>query len=88
MIKEIKVQDLDTEKFIEGKVGEIQKTVGDGTAINALSGGVDSSVVTMPGHKALGSRLRTLFIQNGLMRGSKRAFGHQIEVRCWDSTDA
>ena len=37
-------------------------------AINALSGGVDSSVVTMIGHMALGARLRTVFIQNGLMR--------------------
>gem|GEM_PF-2014169 len=62
------VQDLDTGKFIDEKILEIQNAVGDGTAINALSGGVDSSVVTMLGHKALGSRLRTLFIQNGLMR--------------------
>ena len=37
-------------------------------AINALSGGVDSSTVTMLGHKALGKRLKTVFIQNGLMR--------------------
>jgi GMP synthase (glutamine-hydrolysing) len=37
-------------------------------AINALSGGVDSSTVTMLGHRALGKRLRTLFIENGLMR--------------------
>jgi GMP synthase (glutamine-hydrolysing) len=42
--------------------------VGNGTAINALSGGVDSSVVTMLGHRALGKKLRTVFIQNGLMR--------------------
>lgn len=31
-------------------------------------GGVDSSAVTMLGHKALGSRLRTYFINNGIMR--------------------
>lgn len=68
MIREIKVQDLDTEKFISEKVAEISKAVGDGTAINALSGGVDSSVVTMIGHMALGEKLRTVFIQNGLMR--------------------
>jgi len=42
--------------------------VGSGKAINALSGGVDSSVVTMLGHKALGSKLLTYFIDNGLMR--------------------
>jgi GMP synthase (glutamine-hydrolysing) len=68
MIREIKVQDLNTDQFITEKVNEIRAAVGDGTAINALSGGVDSSVVTMLGHRALGNRLRTVFIQNGLMR--------------------
>jgi len=68
MISEINVQDLNTDLFISDKVNEIRAAVGDGTAINALSGGVDSSVVTMLGHRALGKRLRTVFIQNGLMR--------------------
>jgi GMP synthase (glutamine-hydrolysing) len=68
MINEIKAQDLNTAEFIAERVNEIRTAVGDGTAINALSGGVDSSVVTMLGHRALGNRLRTVFIQNGLMR--------------------
>jgi GMP synthase (glutamine-hydrolysing) len=68
MVEEIKAKNLNTDKFIPGKVGEILTAVGDGTAINALSGGVDSSVVTMLGHRALGNRLRTVLIQNGLMR--------------------
>lgn len=68
MSKEITVQELDTERFIDEKVKEIQDAVGDGTAINALSGGVDSSVVTMLGHRALGDRLRTVFVDNGIMR--------------------
>ena len=68
MIKEIKAQELNTDKFISEKVAEIVSAVGNGAAINALSGGVDSSVVTMLGHKALGIKLRTVFIQNGLMR--------------------
>ena len=68
MIREIKANELNTERFIAEKVSEIRAAVGEGTAINALSGGVDSSVVTMIGHMALGSRLRTVFIQNGLMR--------------------
>jgi GMP synthase (glutamine-hydrolysing) len=67
-IKEIKISELNPEKFIEEKIQEISSTVGDGIAINALSGGVDSSTVTMLGHKALGSRLKTYFIENGLMR--------------------
>ena len=42
--------------------------MGADTAINALSGGVDSSTVTMLGHRALGDRLRTVFVENGIMR--------------------
>ena len=68
MVKEIKVENLNTEQFIEEKVVQIKDAVGDGMAINALSGGVDSSTVTMLGHLALGERLKTLFIDNGLMR--------------------
>jgi len=66
--KEIKTEDLDPQAFIEDKANEIAETVGDGCAINALSGGVDSSVVTMLGHKALGDRLKTYFVDNALMR--------------------
>lgn len=65
---EIKSTDLSPQIFIDEKVKEIADLVGSGEAINALSGGVDSSVVTMLGHKALGPRLKTYFIDNGLMR--------------------
>jgi GMP synthase (glutamine-hydrolysing) len=68
MKREITLQELNTDLFIAEKVDEIKKIVGDGTAINALSGGVDSSVVTLLGHKALGKKLRTVFVENGLMR--------------------
>lgn len=68
MIREITAQELNSENFIRGKVHEIKHVVGDGMAINALSGGVDSSTVTMLGHRALGPRLKTVFIENGLMR--------------------
>lgn len=66
--REIKAKGMNVKKFIEEKAAEIQEAVGKGVAINALSGGVDSSVVTMLGHKALGDRLRTYFIDTGLMR--------------------
>ncbi len=68
---EIKASDLDCERFIADRIEEIRALVGEGTAINALSGGVDSSVVTMLGHRALGKRLRTVFIENGLMRAAE-----------------
>jgi GMP synthase (glutamine-hydrolysing) len=66
--KEITATQLNTKEFIEQQVKEISFAVGSGLAINALSGGVDSSVVTMLGHKALVDRLKTYFINNGLMR--------------------
>jgi len=68
MITEIIAQELNTEKFISDKVKEIKDAVANGTAINALSGGVDSSAVTMLGNRALDSKLRTVFVENGLMR--------------------
>jgi GMP synthase (glutamine-hydrolysing) len=71
MIREITAQELNPERFIDEKVREIQRVVGDGMAINALSGGVDSSTVTMLGHRALGKRLKTVFIENGLMRAGE-----------------
>jgi len=67
-IEEIKTEDLNPQEFIENKIKEVSSYVGDGLAINALSGGVDSSAVTMLAHKALGKRLKTYFIENGLMR--------------------
>jgi len=68
MTKEITAQELNTDLFINEKVKDIRAAVGDGMAINALSGGVDSSTVTMLGHRALGNSLKTVFIENGLMR--------------------
>ena len=67
-IKETTLEALDAEQFVSEKVEEISSIVGDGLAINALSGGVDSSVVTILGHRGLGDRLRTYFINHGLMR--------------------
>lgn len=68
MGKEIRAATLNAEQFIADKVREIKSIVGNGVAINALSGGVDSSVVTALGHRALGDRLKTCFIDSGLMR--------------------
>ena len=67
-VKEVTAEELHVEQFIGRQVEILRKTVGDGLAVNALSGGVDSSVVTMIGHKALGDKLKTYFIANGIMR--------------------
>ncbi|MDD1720719.1 MAG: ExsB family transcriptional regulator [Euryarchaeota archaeon] len=88
MIKEITAKELDIEGFINEKITEIKEIVGDGMAINALSGGVDSSTVTMLGHRALGNRLKTVFVDNGIMRQGEagrvvdlfRDLGVKVEV--------
>ena len=73
-ISEIRLEELDKEKFIAQKVEELSTIVGEGLAINALSGGVDSAVVTILGHRALGNRLKTCFVENGLMREGEPEF--------------
>jgi len=67
-ITEIPASSLDPQQFITEQVEKIRASVGDGLAINALSGGVDSTTVTLLGHKALGGRLKTYFVDNALMR--------------------
>ncbi|PIR72607.1 MAG: ExsB family transcriptional regulator, partial [Candidatus Nealsonbacteria bacterium CG10_big_fil_rev_8_21_14_0_10_36_228] len=59
---------MNYKKFIDKKIKEIRKIVRQEKAMSVLSGGVDSSTVTVLGHKALGNRLKTVFIDNGLMR--------------------
>ncbi|MBN1268295.1 MAG: ExsB family transcriptional regulator [Kiritimatiellae bacterium] len=59
---------MDYRKFVKQQIAEIKQTVGEGVAINALSGGVDSSVCTVLGHRALGKQLRTVFVDNAIMR--------------------
>jgi GMP synthase (glutamine-hydrolysing) len=88
MVKEITAQELNPEHFINEKIKDIQDIVMDGMAINALSGGVDSSTVTMLGHRALGNTLKTVFVENGLMRdgeaeqvvGLFQEFGVKVDV--------
>jgi GMP synthase (glutamine-hydrolysing) len=82
---------MDYQRFIDEQVGEIKKEVGEGTAINALSGGVDSSVLTVLAHRAIGERLKTYFVDNALMREGepqavvKRFTDMGIPVRLVDS---
>jgi GMP synthase (glutamine-hydrolysing) len=67
-ITEIPISDLDPQQFILNQVQHIAASVGDGVVINALSGGVDSSTVTLLAHRALGEKLKTYFIDSALMR--------------------
>ncbi len=60
--------DFNAKSFVDQKVAEIKSAVGDKKAICALSGGVDSSVVAVLAHRAVGSNLKCFFLQDGLMR--------------------
>lgn len=54
--------------FIEWAVADIRSKVGNKKVICALSGGVDSSVVALLIHKAIGDNLTCIFVDNGLLR--------------------
>ncbi len=57
-----------TESFIEQAVEEIRAQVGDERVLCTLSGGVDSSVVTMLMDRAIGDQLTCMFVDHGLLR--------------------
>jgi GMP synthase (glutamine-hydrolysing) len=54
--------------FVNESMERIKAQVGKGKVINALSGGVDSSVVAMLIHRAIGDQLTCIFVNNGLLR--------------------
>jgi GMP synthase (glutamine-hydrolysing) len=54
--------------FVSESINRIKEQVGDGSVINALSGGVDSSVVATLIQRAIGDQLTCIFVNNGLLR--------------------
>lgn len=56
------------ENFIELEMQKIRETVGNKKVLCALSGGVDSSVVAVLIHKAIGDQLTCIFVDHGLLR--------------------
>jgi len=54
--------------FIDDSIAAIRQQVGDGQVVNALSGGVDSSVVATIIHRAIGDQLTCIFVNHGLLR--------------------
>ena len=62
--------------WIEETVEKLKEQVGDEEVVLGLSGGVDSSVVAVLLHKAIGKRLHCIFVDNGLLRYNE---GKQVE---------
>ncbi|KUP04665.1 GMP synthase [Bacillus coahuilensis p1.1.43] len=60
--------DWSMENFIEMEMEKIRNLVGDKNVLCALSGGVDSSVVAVLIHKAIGDQLTCIFVDHGLLR--------------------
>jgi GMP synthase (glutamine-hydrolysing) len=58
---------------IDEQIESIRAQVGDGKAICALSGGVDSSVAAVLVHRAIGDQLTCVFVDHGLMRKNEAA---------------
>ncbi|TWW12866.1 GMP synthase [glutamine-hydrolyzing] [Dellaglioa algida] len=56
------------EDFIDLQIAKIRETVGDKKVLLGLSGGVDSSVVGVLLHKAIGDQLTSIFVDHGLLR--------------------
>ncbi len=60
--------DWSMENFIEMEMAKIREQVGNKKVLCALSGGVDSSVVAVLIHKAIGDQLTCIFVDHGLLR--------------------
>jgi len=54
--------------FVESELAALREKVGDDQVVCALSGGVDSTVVAVMLHKAIGKKLHCIFVDNGLLR--------------------
>ena len=70
-------QDWTPDSFVQSTISRLQEQLGNDRVVLGLSGGVDSSVAGMLLHKAIGSRLHCIFVDNGLLR--KNEFEQVLE---------
>lgn len=70
-------QDWTPDSFIESTIEDLKTKIGDDKVILGLSGGVDSTVAAILLHKAIGTNLHCIFVDNGLLR--KNEFEEVLE---------
>ncbi|MGI9541021.1 MAG: glutamine-hydrolyzing GMP synthase [Flavobacteriaceae bacterium] len=86
-------QDWTPDSFVESTIKELKEKVGEDKVILGLSGGVDSSVAAMLLHKAIGTHLNCIFVNNGLLRKNEfdevleQYAGMGLNVKGLDATD-
>jgi len=83
---------VDAESFIPEAVAEIEDGIGDGRAVMALSGGVDSSVCATLAYEAVGDNVTPVYVDTGLMRKGETAtvsetFDYMDSLRVVDARD-
>ncbi len=66
------VENWKMDSLVDQMVNDIRKKVGGAKVVCGLSGGVDSSVAAVLIHKAIGTNLYCLFIDNGLLRSGEK----------------
>ena len=81
--------------FVESTIEEIRRTVGEEKVLCGVSGGVDSAVLAKLIHKAVGSQLRCVFVDHGLLRKNEpdyisgrlaQSLGFEVEVHDFSET--
>ena len=83
---------VDAESFIQKAVAEIEEEIGDGRAVMALSGGVDSSVCATLAYRAVGDKVTPVYVDTGLMRKGetetvRETFDYMDSLRVIDARD-
>lgn len=86
-------QDWTPDSFVESTIKELKEKLEQDKVILGLSGGVDSSVAAMLLHKAIGTHLNCIFVNNGLLRKNEfdevleQYAGMGLNVKGVDATD-